>query len=226
MTARPGGSAAVISVVGVDGAGKSTLTQLLAERFRAAGMAARRVDRWDIVGDPAYPAAACLHPEALRARSCAARMSSASRLLFLLWASTLALTDRDGGFTDQILLLDGYWMKHAASEITYGSDPAWVETVTAGLPRADLVLYLRVDPEVALERKAGKPLPYECGMDRSCRPAAFVAHQRAIQAVLDRWAERDGWDVLDGETLPATQADRVMRRILAVSGTPEMRDAN
>jgi thymidylate kinase len=226
MTSRPGGSAAVIAVVGADGAGKSTLTRLLAERLRAAGVTAQRVDRWDIVGDPAYPAAACLHPEAIRVRSCAARMSSTPRLLFLLWASTLALTDRGGGFSDQTLLLDGYWMKHAASEIAYGSNPAWVEMVTAGLPRADLVLYLRVDPEVAWERKEGKPLPYECGMDLSCRPAAFVAHQRAIQAVLDRWAERGGWEVLDGETLPGTQADRVMRRILAVSGIAEMCDAN
>jgi dTMP kinase len=213
VSVRPGDAAAVVAVVGGDGAGKSTLSCLLAERLSAAGIPARRVDRWDIVGDPSYPTASCLTPVPRQARSCAARMSGQPRLLFLLWAATLALTDHETGFPGDVVLLDGYWMKHAASEVAYGADPDWVEAVAAGLPAADVVAYLRLDPRVAWRRKEGKPLPYECGMDLSCRRASFLAHQSAIQGVLDRWAARYGWHVLDAWAPPAVQADRLAQLV-------------
>lgn len=207
---RPGGAAAVVAVVGTDGAGKSTLTALLQRRLTAAGVAARRVDRWDIVDNPHYPTGACLAPEVRRARSCAARMSGTPRLLFLLWATALALTDRDGGLPGEVVLLDGYWMKHAASEIAYGADPAWVEAVAAGLPPADLVVYLRLDPHEAWRRKDGRPLPYECGMDMTCARGSFLSHQGAIQRVLDGWARRSGWLTVDALTPPYALAAHLL----------------
>ncbi|MGX7825819.1 thymidylate kinase [Actinokineospora sp. 24-640] len=190
-------SGPVVAVVGADGAGKSTVTALLADRLAAAGVPARRGDRWDIVDSPLYPTAACLGPSVPAARSCAARMSSTPRLLFLLWASTLALTDRAGEPEDGVVLLDGYWMKHAASEIAYGADPEWVHAVASGLPEADLVCYLRVAPEEAWRRKEGGALPYECGMDFTCSRESFLAHQGVIGSVLDDWAGRHGWLVVD-----------------------------
>jgi thymidylate kinase len=207
------GDSTVVAIVGADGAGKSTLTALLAERLSGAGIPARRVDRWDVIGDPHYPTAACLADDTRLARSCAARMSGAPRLLFLLWISVLALTDGENTAPDDVVLLDGYWMKHAASEIVSGTDRAWVEATVSGLPPADVVVYLRVDPEVAWHRKNGKPVPYECGMDLACGHQSFFRHQGAIQGVLDRWAERFGWLVVDADTPPAVQADRLARTI-------------
>ncbi|HEX3649675.1 MAG TPA: thymidylate kinase [Pseudonocardiaceae bacterium] len=205
MTDRP----IVVAVVGADGAGKSTITDAVAARMTADGVPVLRIDRWDIVASPDYPTAACLAPSVADARSCAARMSSTPRLLFLLWAATLALTDRAAGPTDGVVLLDGYWMKHAASEIAYGADPVWVEAVAAGLPPADLVVYLRLDPELALRRKGGRPVPYECGMDMSRSPSSFRRHQSTIRSVLDGWSDRYGWLVVDADQPVPSLTDRL-----------------
>jgi thymidylate kinase len=101
-------------------------------------------------------------------------------------------------------------MKHAASEVAYGLDRAWVEDVARGLPYPDLVVYLRVTPELVWERKGGRPLPYECGMDLSCSRARFLAHQRKIHGVLDEWAVRYGWSVVDGARPLAAVLDSVV----------------
>lgn len=89
-------------------------------------------------------------------------------------------------------------MKHAASEIAYGLDRTWVESVVAGLPPSSAVAYLRLDPERAWERKAGRDLvPYECGLDPACSRENFLAHQRRVLDVLDGWAARFGWQEVD-----------------------------
>ncbi len=207
----------VVAVVGPDGAGKSTSTTLLAERLTAAGHPAVRVDRWDIADRDRYPNASCLTGDVAVARRCAALMPGTPRLLFLLWASALALADRPAG-PDETVLLDGYWQKHAASEIAYGADPSWVAAVGAGLPAADLTVYLRITPEAAWVRKAGRPVPFECGMDLSCSRESFLAHQRSITATLDRWAARDGWLVVDAGLPPGRLADAVAAAVLRESG--------
>ncbi|MFD2467912.1 dTMP kinase [Amycolatopsis silviterrae] len=179
----------LVSMVGADGAGKSTVTKAAAQRLVAAGRPVDRVDRWAIVANPAY------------------------RFLFLMWSIGMAVqakptADRPG----QITLLDGCWMKHAACEIVYGLERGWVESVTAGLPRSAAVLYLRADPAVAWERKAGRDVvPCECGMDPGCDRLNFLKHQRKIQQVLDSWAERDHWTVIDAHA-PATE---VIERVIA-----------
>lgn len=213
----------LIAIVGADGAGKSTVTALGREQLIAAGYPTRRVDRWDIVDNPAYPTAQFLAPDERQVRSCAARMSSPPRLLFLLWAAAMALLeDQREPEPDEVTLLDGYWMKHAASEIAYGLDRGWVEDVARGLPRPDLTVYLRVTPELAWERKGGRPFPYECGMDMTCSQASFLAHQRKVHGVLDEWAEQQGWAVVDGaQPLPAVLDAVVMRAIGAGLGLQE-----
>jgi len=188
----------LIALIGADGAGKSTVAAAAREQLVAAGYPARTLDRWDIVGNPAYPTARFLAPDEREVRSCAARMGNPSRLLFLLWASAMALTDEwREPVLDEVTVLDGYWMKHAASEVAYGLDRTWVEQVAAGLPPPDLGIYLRTTPELAWERKGGRPFPYECGMDMSCSRASFLAHQRVLHGVLDEWADRFGWITVD-----------------------------
>ncbi|HEX4705132.1 MAG TPA: thymidylate kinase [Pseudonocardiaceae bacterium] len=188
-----------VAVVGADGVGKSTVTVLLADRLCAEGVPATLIDRWDVVDSTNYPTGACLTKSVRTVRYCATRMSTTPRLLFLLWASTLALTDRVGDQLDGFVLLDGFWMKNAASEIAYGADAGWVQAIAAGLPAADLVVYLRLDPEVAWQRMDGQPLPYECGMDVTCSRASFLSHQNAIRTVLDDWADQDGWLVVNAD---------------------------
>jgi thymidylate kinase len=189
----------LVSMVGADGAGKSTVSKLTAERLTAHGRAVDRVDRWDIVANPAYPATRFMRPDIPDTRLCVAEMPTAPRFLFLMWSISMAVQAKPtADRPDSVTLLDGYWMKHAASEIVYGLDRGWVESIVAGLPRSAAVLYLRADPAVTWERKRGRDVvPYECGMDPECGELTFLRHQHKIQAVLDSWAERDGWTVVD-----------------------------
>jgi dTMP kinase len=200
----------IVAIVGPDGAGKSTATRLVTERLRARGDAATLVDRWHIVGDARYPAARFMQASVEETRLCVAEMPGASRFLFLMWSMAYALEARTP-VPGAVTVLDGYWMKHAASEAAYGIDLAWIQSVVAGLPRADAVVYLRVTPEAAWARKEdGDVAPYECGMDPSCSRASFVAHQTRILELLDRWAERDGWAVVDASGTPDDAARAVV----------------
>ncbi|MEV4972190.1 thymidylate kinase [Streptomyces scopuliridis] len=215
----------IVSLVGSDGAGKSTVSRLAAERLFAAGTRVERVDRWDIIDNPDYPATLFMGPDVLNTRLCVAEMPSASRFLFLIWSISHALLGRspEAVRPDAITLLDGYWMKHAASEIVYGLDSAWVEGVVSGLPRPEQVIYLRLDPKHAWERKVGRDLvPYECGMDPECSQDSFLTHQNRILAVLDHWAEQFGWLTVDAGAPLDDVVDRVVSTVPRLSTPAEL----
>ncbi|MER6466083.1 dTMP kinase [Streptomyces sp. NPDC001288] len=206
----------IVSLVGTDGAGKSTVSRLAAAHLSAAGRRAERVDRWDIVDNPAYPTTRFMATDVHSTRHCAAQMPDTARFLFLMWSMAQALLGRTPPAVgpDMVTLLDGYWMKHAASEIVYGLDSAWVEGVVSGLPRPERVVYLRLEAAQAWERKAGDVIPYECGADPRCGRAAFLDHQGRVLAVLDGWAERFGWLTLDA----GRPLDEVLGQVVTVLG--------
>ncbi|MFE5888952.1 thymidylate kinase [Streptomyces sp. NPDC056468] len=208
----------IVSLVGSDGAGKSTVSKLATERLAASGTTIERVDRWDIVDNAAYPATRFMKPDVPDTRLCVAEMPNPTRFLFLMWSISHALLARTPAAVrpGAVTLLDGYWMKHAASEIVYGLDRTWAENVVSALPVSEQVLYLRLDPKRAWERKVGRDVvPYECGMDPECSQENFLAHQNRILAVLDDWAARFGWTTVDAEE----PLDDVVGRVVAtVSG--------
>ncbi|WP_049564771.1 thymidylate kinase [Streptomyces sp. SBT349] len=208
----------IVSLVGPDGAGKSTVSRLATERLSAGGVRIERVDRWDIVDNPAYPATRFMKPDVPDTRLCVAEMPGTTRFLFLMWSISHALMGRVPP-TEQagtVTLLDGYWMKHAASEIVYGLDRSWAEGVVSALPQSGRALYLRLEPKRAWERKAGKDVvPYECGMDPDCAQVSFESHQGRILEVLDDWAERFGWLTIEADA----PLDDVVRRVVSeISG--------
>jgi len=205
----------LVAVVGLDGAGKSTVVQDAALRLTAVGHPARPVDRWDVVDNPAYPTARFLKANVKDIRTCVAAMPGPARLLFLLWLMSMALSaEQRERSSDEVVLLDGYWMKHAASEIAYGLERGWVETMAAGLPLPDLVLYLRLPPNEAWGRKRGDLVPYECGMDPACTEASFLAHQRRIYDQLEDWSVRFRWSVIDASAPAPEVAARVVDQLL------------
>ncbi|MFJ5646133.1 dTMP kinase [Streptomyces sp. NPDC093223] len=202
--------------MGTDGAGKSTVSRLAAARMSAAGRRTERIDRWDIMNNPAYPTTRFMSADVHETRGCVAQMPNTVRFLFLTWSMAHALLGRTPPAVgpDTVTLLDGYWMKHAASEIVYGLDHAWVEGVVSGLPRPDQVVYLRLEAEQAWARKAGDVIPYECGMDPRCGRDAFLGHQGRLLAVLDGWAERFGWLTLDA----GRPLDEVLAQVMSTLG--------
>jgi dTMP kinase len=205
----------LVCVVGTDGAGKSTVTKAIARQLAGQGERIQRVDRWDIVANQSYPAARFMRPDIPDARLCIADMPNPPRFLFLMWSIGMALLGRrDVLEPADVTLMDGYWMKHAASEVVYGLPRPWVEAVAAGLPRPDVVIYLRLDPATAWQRRQRRDIvPYECGMDPACGYEQFIAHQGKIRAVLDAWSARDAWIEIDAAAPQAEVEAAVLRSL-------------
>jgi dTMP kinase len=205
----------LIAVVGTDGAGKSTVTARTAEVLESHGHTVAHIDRWHIVDNPAYPATRFMRPDVADTRQCVAEMPNPSRFLFLMWSISMALLGgrTPGSGSSDVQMLDGYWMKHAASEVVYGLDRSWVESVVSALPVADVVIYLRISPEDTWRRKNGSSslVPYECGMDPSCSRASFLRHQQAILALLDDWASTRRWVTVDAAQPLPDVLDEVVR---------------
>jgi thymidylate kinase len=166
-----------------------------------------------------------MRPDIPDTRLCVADMPGLPRFLFLMWSIGMALLGgRDVPEPVDVTLLDGYWMKHAASEIVYGLPQPWVEAVAAGLPRPDAVIYLGLDPAEAWKRRQHRDIvPYECGMDAACTYEAFIAHQRKIRAVLDTWSARDAWIELDAAAPLAEVEAAVMRALTRVMPVTALR---
>jgi dTMP kinase len=208
----------LVAVAGGDGVGKTAVAQLLVERLNGLGHSARFVRRWDIVGNPSYPEADFLSADVRAMRSSAAGMPPNPRFLFLMWTIALAvLGDGVENSARQFVVIDGYWMKHAASEVAYGLDPEWVLSVTSGLPRSDLVLRLSLSPEEAWSRKGGDLWPYECGMDESCSRESFLTHQESIHALLDRWSDLFGWHDIEAARPVEDLVERAVKQALDIS---------
>lgn len=171
-----------IAFVGLDGCGKSTQVGRLHEWLVASGIASKVVDKWQIHDLATYPEHRFLGCSRDELRVCIAEMHAPSRALFLFWsiAATLPLSGSD----DLVHLFDGYWQKHAASEVAYGCDVRWISDVTKIFPPADLTFHFDLEPAKALERKRGSLTPYECGRG-PLTDANFLKHQRRVQRVLN-----------------------------------------
>ena len=216
----------MIAIVGGDGAGKtSTVRRLHAELAR--DLRVTLIDKWDVLDSTRYPEYRFLRPELPTLRGCISDMQEVTRTLFVFWTLHGTLTPKAMEGAD-VVLLDGYWPKHAASEILYSGRRDLVGCISALMPRPDVTLFLDVDPEVAYRRRAGDattPLvPYECGRDPSRSEASFVRHQAATRAILRDWCSVFGWTRIDANVDTAAVMDAVReeaRGRLARSRTPE-----
>jgi dTMP kinase len=144
----------LISIEGVDGAGKSTLAYGLARNIRAAGLAvevlrepggvplAERIR--ELLRDPA--GAPSVRAEALLYAAARAQLTSA-RLEPLLAAGTCVLLDR---FTDSSLAYQGVGRGLGVEEVRRLN-----EFATAGL-QADRTLYLRLSAAAARGRRGAR----------------------------------------------------------------------
>lgn len=204
-----------IAVVGCDGAGKSSVTKFLRGELDRHGLSVGRIDKWDVVDPGLHPGYDFMRPDLPKLRRRVSDMQAVTRTFFLFWTlhGTMLPSRMEG---KQIILLDGYWPKHAASELLYSRCEALVEAAVALMPPVDLTVFLDVDPLVAYERRiadVGTPLvPYECGLDPELRRESFLAHQKACRAILNRWSDTFGWSRIDADR----SAEAVRRDALAL----------
>ena len=200
----------LIALVGSDGAGKSLQARRLCDRLAAQGRVVERVDMWDLLDPERHPEARFFTGGRPMLRNCIAEMAPPARGLFLFWMIASVVTERRAAAPDAVLVVDGYWYKHAAAEHALGAG----DTVAVRMPEPDLVLHLDVSPAVALARKQPDGLTlYECGCDGSRAPASFLAHQAKVRCVLQRWARERGWCRIDADR----DADSVSAAIVAAA---------
>lgn len=203
----------LIAFAGCDGAGKSVHSRAVVAWLRSEGRDVEFVDRWDIHDRERFPECRFLGGPLSELRQCIAEMQDPmARAMFLFWTMRLTIMKRDLSAPGRIYVTDSYWMKHAAVEIVYGCDPAWVEKTVQAFPRPDLTFYLDVEPEDALRRKPDLN-SYECGGDLKADTSSFLAHQAKVRALLVEWSRRYGWEQVSTHRASAEVVEDLKARL-------------
>lgn len=198
----------IIAVDGPDGAGKSTHAALLYDWLQEEQYDVVLLSKWDILGTCRPPEARLLRGTNQRElRDCVAQMPALARLLFIMWLYAEMATEAIARSADRIVVLDGFWMKHAAAELVYGGDHGLVDAIVRCLGSVDLVVYLDVTPAEALRRKGSELTPYECGMDFGLSHSRFLSRQAELRAILLSWCERYNWRLIPPGPVEATQKE-------------------
>jgi len=189
----------MLAIVGCDGAGKSSVVRSLKSRL-GQQFQVRQIDKWDVLKSSIHPQYRFLVQDLPALRRCVSDMPEVTRTLFLFWMLHGTLTPQATAGAE-VVILDGYWPKHAASELLHSAQPKLVEMLCSLMPTPDLTLFLDVAPEVAYQRRIADvetPLvPYECGLDPACSHSAFLRHQAATRAIMLEWCSRYNWTRID-----------------------------
>ncbi|MFF3978578.1 thymidylate kinase [Streptomyces sp. NPDC055808] len=197
----------IIALDGPDGAGKSTQLARLADWAGELGVSFRTVSKWQLFDETVMPEARFLRGSRQEEiRVCIAEMPSPARMLFLGWMNTMA-AHYAAAAQEELVVLDGYWAKHAAAELISGTHRGLVEAIVEAIAPVDRIIYFDVAPEEALRRKKGDLAPYECGCDLECRPENFLRHQSAVREVLLGWAKEYDWSVIRTDSPGSAQQE-------------------
>jgi len=172
----------LIAFEGLDQSGKQTQAEMLRDRLRADGHKSR------LVSFPDY--ATSIGEELARALA-GEREYGADVMQLLYVANRYERKDDlqrwiDGGL---ILVSDRYTASSVAYGDAFGLDTAWLTDMQKFLPAAALTIFLDINPEIAVQRKAA-------GRDRYERDLAM---QKRVRESYKKQAAQQDWVVLDGE---------------------------
>jgi thymidylate kinase len=214
---------ALVCVEGIDGAGKTTAVAGAAELLRQRGVPTVLVDKHYLTAGSAY---ARRHLRAL-AELIWAHPADDPYLEFgdLHWvqlqASWYAGISRcviDPLIDEGHLVLTDTWTYKFLAKLSLRPevDLGRVKVAFADTRPENLAIYLEVTPEVAASRKGRYSISesgnHEGTVDLTAR--GFIAYQRQLSEVLDRWAAREGWRRIDANTgTPEQVAERVADEI-------------
>jgi thymidylate kinase len=186
-----------VNILGGDGCGKTTQIELLTEWARQEmDVPARRMAKRDIFDPDGVPECDFFRiPYETLAHDFLPRMREESRALWLIYMNAVlirALPPR----ADELVLHDGYWQKHYATEAAMGLPTEWLLAVCAFFPEPDLTFVLDIDPRAVVAR-GHHHQPYESGCDWSCSDAAFIDHQDKVRCHLLALAAARKYVVVD-----------------------------
>jgi thymidylate kinase len=209
----------LINLMGCDGSGKTTQLELVKPWIEATfACGVREIKKRDLF-DPV------LFPESSRFFGCSYRelmyeilpeMEPTCRALFLFYMLA-ASTSRYPIRSDEVVLLDGGWQKHVATEAAMGVDFAWLSAVTQCFPRSDLTIFLDIEPDIIVERRRqnnyGAHAPYECGCEGDVSDEAFVRQMSATRRWMKHLAGTEGWIAVDASQPRQDTFDEITRWI-------------
>lgn len=162
----------LICITGIDGAGKSTLVELLAKELPSVQVA----NIWDLM-DGDMPSAPFNSKRDIDTYLC--ELTPDARLLFLAHALKYAL-DKAWEAGKDIVLFNAYFYKYFASELALGASMELVQYLINIFPKPDKVVMLDIPVPLASKRKSLFSR-YECGLTRHTGEAAFVEFQSLAQ---------------------------------------------
>ncbi|HOX38016.1 MAG TPA: thymidylate kinase [Candidatus Brocadiia bacterium] len=114
-----------------------------------------------------------------------------------------------------IVLADRYVYTLMARDIVRGADPAWLEAIYEIAIRPDIVFYLKVSPQVLVDRNFQKnaTLDYwESGMDIPLSRdmfQSFMRYQAMIQKQFKLFQRKYGFEVVNGNRTPKAIAREI-----------------
>lgn len=206
----------VVAVEGIDGAGKSHLCGLLADRLRRRGLHVRVFDKHaaalgaDFAGRRMAELRAILWPS--EAEPAQDPLGTHFYLhLLASWFHGLGRLTRDASQDCDVLLTDGSFHRviakaHARANLDLG----WLSSLFEHALQPDRVLLLDIDPILAWGRRTAFK-PTEIGRwdgEVDDARSSFCAYQAKIRAVLLDFAAQKGWTTLhqESETTPEQTA--------------------
>ncbi len=123
-----------------------------------------------------------------------------------------------------VVLADRYIYTLMARDIVRGADPDWVKSLYSIALRPDAVFYLRVNPELLVERNFKKNLTlnyWESGMDIGLSRnmfESFVKYQRMIQAEFRLMSREFHFELINGNRTPRAIANEMRIKVAGVLG--------
>ncbi len=185
----------LICVTGIDGSGKSTLVNKLNEEIKNSKI----VTIWDLMKKPSLRECFSFKSKEDIDRYLE-QLHHPARALFMFHClaepMTLAFEEAKEKGTE-VLLLDGYWFKYAASEIAFGANPDEIRGLAKVFPDPDLVLYIEIDSKVALSRKKTFS-GYEGGYDPGRTEQGFIDFQSRSHQMMKMLVQNQKVKVLNG----------------------------
>jgi len=188
----------LVNIIGCDGAGKTTVIEYCAEWLRKEhGFTVEVLNKWSVMNHELFPECAFINCAENEIKNCISLMQDESRFLFLVYlyaTSLMKMKDSVGG-RETIILLDGYWYKHYASEILFGINKEWMKNICKFLPKPDFTILFDVDSTKSFERKTFIS-SYECGL-LDVNQENYMMFQNKFRLELLALASTEQWEVID-----------------------------
>jgi dTMP kinase len=193
----------LIAFEGLDQSGKQTQAELLRDRLKQNGRKARLVSFPDYATSIGEEIARALQgereygPDVMQLLYIANRYERKPDLVRWLEGGLILVTDR-----------------YTASSVAYGEasglDAPWLVDMQKYLPPAAMTIFLDINPETAVQRKA---------VDRD-RYERDLALQIRVRESYRRQAAEQGWLVLDGEREKSAIATDLLSEVASRLGLP------